>query len=75
MLIVTYGIFRLRIVQIRETLIEDCRIADVHEYWFQVRNVKTCALLSSNEIDLLMLRNHVFNKETNRNEPCRHEIF
>ncbi len=59
----------------RSTLLQDCRIADVHELCFQVRNVEKCAVPSGNEVDLLMLRNHVFRNETNENDHSSHEIF
>ena len=40
---------------------------------FTVRNVEIWAVLSSNEVNLLMLKNRVFCSETIRNVQYRHE--
>ncbi len=44
----------------RSTLLQVCRIADVSESSFQVRNVEICTVQSSNNIDVPVLRIRIF---------------
>ncbi len=60
-LIVRNGIFKTRNVQIIAFPL--CKSVDLLKFMnsgFTVRKYETCAVLSSNEVDLLMLRNRVF---------------
>ena len=73
LLIVRHCIFRSRIFQIFVNHPTRDSFSWSSRNVVRVRNVEICAVLSSNEVDLLMLKKRVFGRETIRNEQCSNE--